>query len=246
VLEADRVVPVAGPPWAPEATRPDRHPAALCEVDLLPPATPSKIVCIGRNYREHAAELQNPVPTEPLLFLKPPSCLVGHRAPIVYPTEETRLVHHEGELALVIGRRLKRASPGEAERAIAGYTLMNDVTARDLQRKDGAFARGKGFDSFGPLGPWVDTDFMPRDQLLTTHVNGVERQRGRLDQMIFSPAELVAFISRIMTLEPGDLVSTGTPAGVGPLGPGELVEVRIADLGCLANPVIAGENTLVC
>jgi len=200
--------------------------------------SPSKIVAVGRNYRDHAAELANEVPEVPLLFLKPPSCLVGHGGAIVYPTGESELVHHEAELAVVIGRRARHVSVGDADRYILGYSVFNDVTARDLQRRDGHFTRGKGFDTFGPLGPWVDTSFTPRDQAVTARVNGEERQRGHLSQMIFGVAELVAFVSRVMTLEPYDVLATGTPAGVGPLAPGDIVEVEVEGLGRLSNRVV--------
>jgi len=215
--------------------------------DLLPwdllrldaPARPTKIVAIGRNYAAHAAELGNAVPTEPLLFLKPPSCLVGHDATIVTPTGQSTLVHHEGELAVVIGRRARHVAEADAARYIFGYSVMNDVTARDLQRKDVQFTRAKSFDTFGPMGPWVDTDFVPRDQRIVVTVNGEVRQDGTLDQMIFKPHFLVAYVSRVMTLEPGDVITTGTPEGVGPLVAGDVVEVSIAGLGALRNAVSA-------
>lgn len=209
----------------------------LDDVSLLPPAHPTKIVCVGRNYSAHAAELNNPVPEEPLLFLKPPSCLIGHDDSIVYPTGQTELVHHEGELALVIGSTTRHVSEEDALRRIFGYTLLNDVTARDLQRRDVQFTRGKGFDTFGPCGPWIDSDFTPGEQKLRVCVNGSLRQEGSLRDMIFSCANLVSRISRVMTLKPGDLVSTGTPSGVGPLIPGDRVEVSLEDLGTLVNHV---------
>ncbi len=205
---------------------------------LDPPVRPTKIVCIGRNYRDHAAELGNAVPAEPLMFLKPPSALVGHEGPIKYPTGLTELVHHEGELAVVIGRRTRRVSAQDAADHILGYTLMNDVTARDLQRKDVQFTRGKGLDTFAPLGPWLDTDFRPADQRLTVTVNGQLRQDGRLSDMIFDVPTLVAYVSRHMTLEQGDVIATGTPAGVGPLLPGDVVEVSCEGLGTLRNTVV--------
>ncbi len=209
---------------------------------LAPPTAPSKIICVGRNYRAHAAELGHDVPQEPLLFLKPPSALVGPGAPIVYPRGESELVHHEGELAVVIGRRARRVSEADAADHIFGYTTFNDVTARDLQRKDVQFTRGKSFDTFGPMGPWIDTDFTPADQRVVVRVSGEVRQDGHLGQMVFRPHFLVAYITRVMTLEPGDVIATGTPAGVGPLVPGDRVEVRIDGLGALSNPVVEPEG----
>ncbi len=205
------------------------------------PSTGVKIVAVARNYRAHAAELNNPVPSEPLLFLKPPSALIGPDHPIVYPTGLSELVHHEGELAVVMGRRAKNVRRDEALSYVGGYTLFNDVTARDLQRREKKFTRGKGFDTFGPIGPWIDTDFSPADQLLTVSVNGQIRQKAPLSDMIFDVAALIAFVSRIMTLERYDVIATGTPAGVGPLVPGDSVQIHIAGLGTLENTVVAGD-----
>ena len=208
------------------------------EVAPLPPlASPSKIVGIGRNYLEHARELGNEVPPEPLLFLKAPSALIGPGAPIVLPPESER-VEHEGEIAVVLRRRLRRgATPEEARDAVLGVTCANDVTARDLQRKDATFARAKSFDTFCPLGPaiWVGADL--EDLAVITRVNGAQRQRGHTREMAFGIVDLLIYASRMMTLEPGDLLLTGTPAGVGPLTDGDRVEVEIAGLGVLANPV---------
>ncbi len=238
IADDSGVTPLAGTPY--EGT-----PAATSEqlpwdvIALLPPATPTKIIAIGRNYAAHAAELGNAVPERPLMFLKPPSCVIAHQDAIVYPSVESKLVHHEGELAVVIGRRCKNVAASEAGDVIFGYTLMNDVTARDLQRLDVQFTRGKGFDTFGPCGPWVDTDFSPSDQQLRVEVNGEVRQQASLDTMIFDVPTLVAYVSRVMTLEPGDLISTGTPSGVGPLVPGDSVSVTVAGLGTLTNSVVS-------
>jgi len=203
------------------------------------PPRPSKIVAVGRNYREHAAELGNAVPdAEPLLFLKAPSSLVIDGSDIVLPPESAR-VDYEGELALVIGRRVKRWPQERWLDALAGVCCANDVTARDLQKKDGQFARAKSFDTFCPIGPAIVPGIDPSDLALETRVNGAVRQSSRTSQMVFSPAFLVAYISRMMTLLPGDLILTGTPAGIGALSAGDRVEVEIEGVGVLANRVAA-------
>ena len=181
------------------------------------------------------------MPAEPLIFLKPPSAIVGPGAPIVYPTGQSELVHHEGELAVVMGRRAHRVNRADAQDYVFGYSLLNDVTARDLQRRDVQFTRGKGFDTFAPLSSHVNTDFLPSEQRLTVHVNGELRQQGRLSDMIFPVDVLVEYISRFMTLLPGDVIATGTPSGVGPLLPGDEVVVAVEGLTSLCNPVIEGE-----
>lgn len=222
------------PPWR-GGTQTDRL-APLRTDDRLAPVEPSKIVCVGRNYKDHAKELGNEVPKEPLLFLKPPSALVGHHGAIVLPKQSER-VEHEGELAIVIGRALRHATRAQAREAIFGLTCANDVTARDLQRKDVQFTRGKGFDTFCPCGPHIDTEARFDDLSIDVRVNGAVRQSGRTSQMIWPVDELLEYISGVMTLEPGDLVLTGTPAGVGPLADGDVVEVAIADVGSLENRV---------
>lgn len=202
------------------------------------PWVPGKIVGVGRSYREHARELGNPVPAEPVLFLKAPSSLIGHRVPIVLPPESAE-VHYEGEIGIVLASRLRRASPEEAERAVLGYGAANDVTARDLQRRDATFARAKSFDTFCPFGPalLIGPDWKSLE--VRTRVNGEERQRGCLVDLLWPLPELLAYISRMMTLEPGDLVLTGTPAGVGPLQDGDVVEVEVTGCQPLTNPVEA-------
>ncbi len=211
---------------------------------LLVPVTPSKIVCVGRNYRDHAKELGHEVPKEPLLFLKPPSALLAPFAPIELPKESER-VEHEGELTVVIGARLRRASREEASTAIFAVTAGNDVTARDLQRRDVQFTRGKGFDTFCPVGSTLETDPGPLAELrVITRVDGVERQNGSVADMIWPVDVLLAFISDVMTLWPGDIVLTGTPAGVGPLVAGSSVTVQIGPSGpTLENPVILDPRT---
>jgi 2-keto-4-pentenoate hydratase/2-oxohepta-3-ene-1,7-dioic acid hydratase in catechol pathway len=201
------------------------------------PPPPSKIIGVGRNYRDHAAELGNPVPDEePLLFLKAPSSLVADGGEIVLPPESSR-VDYEGELALVIGRRIRSWPQERWLDALAGVCCANDVTARDLQKKDGQFARAKSFDTFCPIGPALVSGVDPSDLAIETRVNGAAKQSSRTSGMVFSPAFLVAYVSRMMTLLPGDLILTGTPAGVGPLAPGDLVEVEIEELGILSNRV---------
>ncbi len=204
-------------------------------------ARPGKIIGVGRNYVEHAAELGNTVPQQPLLFLKPPSTMIGDGDPIVLPPE-SKQVDFEAEIGVVIGKRLRRATEDQARAAIGGITCVNDVTARDLQRSEEQWTRAKGFDTFCPVGPRV-ASVDPRaygDLEVVGRVNGAERQRARASQMVFGIPALVAYISQVMTLEPGDLIATGTPPGVGPLSPGDVVEVEIPGVGVLRNPVVSG------
>jgi 2-keto-4-pentenoate hydratase/2-oxohepta-3-ene-1,7-dioic acid hydratase in catechol pathway len=211
----------------------------LSDARLLPPVAPSKIVCVGRNYREHAAELGNPMPEEPLLFLKAPSTVIGDGDSIELP-ELSRRVEHEGELAVVIGRRCRRLPADEDPLSyVLGYTCLNDVTARDLQRRDVQFTRGKSFDTFCPVGPYIVTGLDPSDLKVETRVNGQVRQSGRTSAMAFPVSEIIRYISHAMTLEPGDLIATGTPAGVGPLLDGDVCEVEVEGVGTLRNSVRA-------
>lgn len=205
--------------------------------ELLPPATPSKIVCVGLNYRAHAEEMGKPLPEEPLLFLKPPSAVLAPEGEIELPPE-SHDVQHEGELAVVIGRRARRVSVDDAQDYVLGLTLLNDVTARDIQRREQKYTRAKGFDTFAPLGPTIVAGLQPSRLTLETRVNGAVRQRSGVDDLIFSVPELVSFVSQIMTLEPGDVISTGTPSGVGVLVPGDVVEVEIPEIGLLRNRVV--------
>lgn len=210
----------------------------LAEVKLLAPCTPSKIVCVGRNYVEHAKELGHEVPKIPLLFLKPPSAIINPGESIILPPQ-SKQVEHEAELVAVIGRRGRNVTAEDAKKYIFGYTVGNDVTARDLQRTDEQWTRAKGFDTFCAFGPWIDTEFNIADALITSKVNGQPRQMASTRDMLFSVATLIAFISSVMTIEPGDLVFTGTPPGVGPLVDGNEVVVEIEGLGVLRNPVRA-------
>ena len=216
----------------------DFEPMALAGAELLAPVTPSKIICVGRNYREHAKELGNEAPAEPLLFFKPPSSLLTCGGTILLPPQSER-VDFEGELVIVIGRRTRKLQAGDDWRsAIRGYTLANDVTARDLQKKDGQWARAKGFDTFCAVGPLVSDEIDPHAGVtIETRVNGELKQHGSTADFIFSIPELLVYISAAFTLEPGDLILTGTPAGVGPLAAGDRVEVSIAGLGVLRNDV---------
>jgi len=235
LIESENVIEISGPPWG-SWSRNSRS-ARLAEVRLLCPVEPSKIVCIGRNYTAHATELGNEIPKEPLMFLKPPSSVIGSEEPIVLP-KYSQQVEHEGELALVLGRRCSHLrDTDDALSFVLGYTCLNDVTARDLQKSDVQFTRAKGFDTFCAVGPHIETALDPSNLVVETHVNGVRRQSGSTSLMIYPPAFLVRWISRMMTLVPGDVIATGTPAGVGPLVAGDTVEVSVAGVGVLRNPV---------
>lgn len=220
-------------------TRPRAHSdrIPLSEITLLAPVTPSKIVCVGRNYVEHAAELGNPMPSEPLLFLKAPSAIIGSGEAIRLPAESVQ-VEHEGELGVVIGRLASKLSAEQDPLSyVLGYTCVNDVTARDLQRKDVQFTRAKSFDTFCPVGPFIATDINPEEVSVITRVNGEVKQSARTSAMAFSVAYLLRYISSVMTLLPGDLIATGTPAGVSRLNDGDVVEVEVEGVGVLSNPV---------
>jgi 2-keto-4-pentenoate hydratase/2-oxohepta-3-ene-1,7-dioic acid hydratase in catechol pathway len=237
------------PPWpendSPTKRATDRagfHPLALIQARLLPPVTPSKIICVGRNYKDHASELGNEVPKEPIIFYKPPSSIIGPGDAIQLPPESlTKRVDYEGELAVVIAKRCRRYQPGEGISSyIRGYTCANDVTARDLQKSDSQWTRAKGFDTFCPVGPIVSDELLPSSENgveLTTRLNGQHKQNGNTRDFIFSLERVLQFITEGITLEAGDLVLTGTPAGVSPLKKGDVVEVSISGIGTLKNPV---------
>ncbi len=211
----------------------------LADVRLLAPVIPrSKVVGIGRNYASHAAEMGNDLPAEPLMFIKPNTSVVGPGDPVFYPTQ-TKDLHYEGELAVVIGRICRDVTADRVAEVVYGYTIGNDVTARDLQRSDGQFTRAKGFDSFCPLGPWIETELDTSDLRLQTHLNGDLKQDGSTKDMIFDVATLVSYVSSVMTLLPGDVILTGTPEGVGPMNPGDEVDVTISGIGTLTNKVVA-------
>ena len=209
---------------------------------ILEPIRPSKIVCVGRNYREHAAELGNKMPDEPLLFLKAPSAIIDSGDEIVLP-RASQQVEHEGELGVVIGRGAHNIPSDEDPLSyVLGYTCVNDVTARDLQRKDVQFTRGKSFDTFCPVGPWIETDIDPANVAVETRLNGEVKQKGNTADMAFSVAFLIRYISEIMTLYPGDLIATGTPAGVSRMKPGDTVEIEIGGIGVLRNHVVSADR----
>ncbi|MBC7877467.1 MAG: fumarylacetoacetate hydrolase family protein [Anaerolineales bacterium] len=208
----------------------------VAEVKLDTPCVPSKILCVGRNYVEHAKELGNEIPKVPLIFLKPSSSIISNGEHILLPPQSTQ-VEHEAELVVVIGKRGKNLTAETAKEYIFGYTIGNDVTARDLQKSDGQWTRAKGFDTFCSFGPWIDTEFDASDAVVTCRVNGQMRQMASTRDMVFNVTTLIAYISSIMTLEPGDIIFTGTPAGVGELKNGDVVDVEIEGLGKLSNPV---------
>ncbi|MBD8605769.1 fumarylacetoacetate hydrolase family protein [Aeromicrobium sp. CFBP 8757] len=211
----------------------------LADVRLLAPVIPrSKVVCVGRNYAKHAAELGNDVPEEPLIFLKPNTSVIGPGEPIFYP-EQSSDVQFEGELAVVIGRICRDVPADDAKKVIFGYTVANDVTARDLQKKDGQWARAKGFDTFCPLGPWIETDFDPSDVRVSTELGGETKQDGRTSDMVFTVPDVIAYVSSFMTLLPGDVILTGTPDGVGPMQVGDSVSVTVEGIGTLTNQVVS-------
>ena len=237
VVEGDRVRELLRPYW--EGVTPMETVHALAEVRVLAPVRPSKMLCVGLNYRDHAREMGKPLPDEPVLFLKPASALAGPGQPIVYPKMAGR-VDYEAELAIVIGRRARNVPIEEADAAILGYTCFNDVTARDLQSKDGQWTRAKSFDTFGVVGPWIET--RPGDPgrlAVACRLNGAVKQKSSTDQLAFNCQYLVSWASRVMTLEPGDVIATGTPSGIGPMKPGDTVEVEVEGIGVLTNTIVA-------
>ena len=236
ILEGETVGAISPHPFGPFEYTGER--LAAGEVRLLAPVLPSKVVAVGRNYAEHARELGNEVPPEPVIFLKPSTSVVGPGDPIVRP-DGVGPVDFEGELAVIVGKLVRRLSPADAIQAVLGFTCANDVTARDLQRADGQWTRAKGFDTFCPLGPWIETDLDSSDLAISTLVNGEVKQQARTSQLERGVADLLAFVSRVMTLLPGDVLLTGTPAGVGPLEAGDRVEVEVEGIGVLANEVVA-------
>jgi 2-keto-4-pentenoate hydratase/2-oxohepta-3-ene-1,7-dioic acid hydratase in catechol pathway len=234
LFDGERVRLLDGPAFAEDSQ--ETGEIGLGTFEALVPVLPSKIVCVGLNYDAHAAEFDEDVPDEPLLFLKPPSAVIGSGEAVVLPEQAGR-IDYEAELALVVGRRCRQMRLEEAEDVVAGYTCGNDVTARDLQAKDGQWTRAKSFDTFCPLGPKVVREAPKGTATVAALLDGVEVQRGRVADMLFSPLELLVFVSAVMTLEPGDVVMTGTPPGVGPLRRGQTVTVQVDGVGSLTNPV---------
>jgi 2-keto-4-pentenoate hydratase/2-oxohepta-3-ene-1,7-dioic acid hydratase in catechol pathway len=234
IVEGDHIQVAEGEMF--KAFAATRHAYHLEEVKLLPPALPSKIVAVGLNYKDHAEEVKIALPDEPLIFLKPGSAVIGHLDHIIYPPMSRR-VDFEGELGIVMGQAAKGIPEEGADAFILGYTCCNDVTARDLQGKDGQWTRAKGFDTFAPLGPWIETEIDPTHLQLETFLNGERKQSSNTSNLIFPPRRLVSFISQIMTLYPGDVIATGTPSGIGPMRVGDKVEVRIEGIGRLVNLV---------
>jgi 2-keto-4-pentenoate hydratase/2-oxohepta-3-ene-1,7-dioic acid hydratase in catechol pathway len=240
IVEGDCIHEIHGELWGPRERSGKTWP--LDQIKFLPPSAPSKIVCVGRNYSDHAKELGNVVPTQPLIFLKPPSSVIAPEEPIVLPRISQR-VDYEGELAVIIGRTCYHLKDDEtATPYILGYTCLNEVTARDLQRLDGQFTRGKGFDTFCPFGPILETQLAPSGATVETYQNGIRKQSGHTSEMIFSVDVIIRFIAQVMTLEPGDVIATGTPSGVGPLAAGDVVEVSVGGIGTLRNPVVAAQD----
>jgi 2-keto-4-pentenoate hydratase/2-oxohepta-3-ene-1,7-dioic acid hydratase in catechol pathway len=236
ILEGDALQPLLTPPYEGLHTT-DQH-IPLASVRLLAPCEPTKIVALGLNYRDHAREMRMALPDEPLIFLKPSTSVIGPEEAIIYPPQSHR-VDYEAELAVVIGRRACRVSEAEAENYILGYTCCNDVTARDLQKKDGQFTRSKSFDTFAPLGPWIETVLPdPGNVTVEAYLNGQRCQHSHTGNLIFPVPVLVSFISHILTLLPGDVISTGTPSGIGPMQPGDVVEIRLEGIGSLRNSVV--------
>lgn len=239
-VEGDSVQILSAAPWLGGAPTGQIVPFDVTQ--LLAPVAPSKVVAIGRNYAAHARELGHDIPPEPLLFLKAPSSIIGPGAAIRVPSVSAR-VEHEAELALVIGKRCKRVAEAQALEYVFGWTVLDDVTARDLQKKDVQFTRAKSFDTFCPIGPWIETELDPSDVEVSARVDGVYKQRGRTRNMLFPVPMLISYVSCMMTLEPGDVITTGTPEGVGPLLPGNVLETEVEGVGVLRNPIVADDES---
>ena len=209
----------------------------LSDIKILPPSVPSKIICVGLNYSDHAEEMQKPLPPSPMLFMKPNTAVIAHNEEIVYPSHMSERVDYEGELAVIIGREAHMVEEEDAGKYIFGYTCINDITARDLQKIDIQFTRGKGFDTFAPFGPFIETEISPDNLKIKTLLNNEVKQDSTTSNLIFKVNTLVSFISKVMTLLPGDVIATGTPAGIGPVDPGDTLEVQIEGIGSLLNTV---------
>jgi 2-keto-4-pentenoate hydratase/2-oxohepta-3-ene-1,7-dioic acid hydratase in catechol pathway len=238
ILNDESIQAIVGSPF--RRIKSSDHRYRLSEVKLLSPCVPSKIVALGLNYRSHAEETRNPIPKNPLIFIKPPTAVIGPEDNIVYPPSSTR-VDYECELGVVIKRPAKRVSEEDALNYVLGYTCFNDVTARDHQRDDVQWTRGKSFDTFAPVGPCIETELDPGNVTIETYLNGELKQRGNTRDLIFSVPVLISFISQVMTLLPGDIIATGTPSGISPMHPGDTVEIKIEMIGTLRNYVIKND-----
>jgi 2-keto-4-pentenoate hydratase/2-oxohepta-3-ene-1,7-dioic acid hydratase in catechol pathway len=239
ILEGEKISVLWSTPYGDGLKNTVGEMVSLPEVTLLAPCEPTKIVALGLNYRDHAAEIGHPLPEEPLLFMKPATAVIGPDEDIRYPAMSRR-VDYEAELAVVIGKPCRHVAAEDFRDYVLGYTCINDVTARDLQQKDGQFTRSKSFDTFAPLGPWIETAIPDPDNLMVeAFLNGERRQHASTSNMIFKVAAQVAFISRIMTLLPGDVIATGTPVGIGPMQPGDVVEIRVEGVGTLRNRIVS-------
>lgn len=235
LIQENRVLEIEGDIFGEYKITKTEYP--LSELRLLPPCFPTKIVAVGLNYRDHAEEMRKTPPEEPMLFMKPSTSVIGHEERIIYPRHMSSRVDYEGELAVVIGKRAKWVREREALNYVFGYTCINDVTARDLQAKDVQYTRAKGFDTFAPIGPVIETEIDPSDLEISTLLNGERKQHSRTSNLIFDVPRLISFISHVMTLLPGDIIATGTPAGIGPMNSGDRVEVEIEGIGILRNYV---------
>ena len=236
VIEGEAVILMNGHPFG--GLEPLGRIVPLSDVRLIAPVLPSKVIAVGRNYAEHAREMGNEVPAEPMIFLKPSTSVIGPGEPITLPWQSER-VDHEAELAVVIGRLCRDVPEDRVDEVVLGYTCANDVTARDLQKTDGQWGRAKGFDSFCPLGPWIETEFVPGTQRITTTLNGEIKQDAKLSDMIFKVEDIIHFVTQVMTLLPGDVIITGTPAGIGPMPEKSTIAISIEGLGQLTNKVSA-------
>jgi len=237
-VEGDRVREIKGSVFSDYETSDKTF--LISDIKIVAPCRPSKVIAVGLNYRSHAEELKMDIPEEPLIFMKPPTAVVGHEENIIFPSMAKR-VDYEGELGVVIGKACRNVAARDACEYIVGYTCFNDVTARDLQKKDIQFTRSKSFDSFAPMGPFIETELDPDNTRIESFLNGEKKQSGSTRDLIFSVDYLVCFISRIMTLLPGDVIATGTPAGIGPMQVGDIVEVKIDGIGTLKNSVVRGK-----
>jgi 2-keto-4-pentenoate hydratase/2-oxohepta-3-ene-1,7-dioic acid hydratase in catechol pathway len=239
ILEGEKISVLGRLPYDGGLAKTTGEVVSLPEVTLLAPCEPTKIIALGLNYRDHAAEFGNPVPDEPLIFMKPSTSVIGPDEDIIYPAMSRR-VDYEAELAVVIGKTARHVPEDKAFDYVLGYACFNDVTARDLQKKDGQFTRAKGFDTFAALGPWIETEIADPDNLtVESYLNGERKQHSNTSNMVFGVAALISFISRIMTLLPGDVIATGTPSGIGPMRLGDVVEIRVEKIGTLRNQIVA-------